>query len=142
MGRPNKYFSNIKPFLKDIKDMCTDMNEEDVARRFGISKQSWYSYKKKYKEFDEIIKDVHANNIARYKKNLRKIADGYTYTETKEYVRDESGKVIKEIYVKTVPPSEKANHLLLSNLDSKWSENPKELEIKKKELKIKEDNAW
>lgn len=140
--RPNKYFTNIKCNFEKIREMLTDMNESDVARYFGITKQTWIAYKKKYKEFNELIKNVNALNIAQYKKNLRQIANGYSYEKKKRYVRDENGKVVEEIELVNIPPSERANNLLLNNLDPSWSDNPKELKLKQAELKIKQESVF
>lgn len=140
--RPNKYFTNIKCNFEQIKEMLQDMNEVDVARFFGVTKQSWITYKKTYKEFNDLIKNVRTKTVTQCRKNLRQIADGYRYDKVKEYIRDENGKIIKEIEHVCVPPSERANSLLLNNLDPNWSENPKELKIKQEELKIKQESIF
>ena len=143
MARPNKYFSNIKPNFKKIEEMLIDMKESDVARFFEITMQSWKNYRKTYKEFDDLLRNINAVKVSKYRKNLRRLADGeYVQKKIKEYIRDENGKVIKEIETTYFPPSEKANNMLLSNIDESWCENPRELEIKKEELQIKKDNSF
>lgn len=142
MARPNKYFSNIKPNFEKIKEMLEDMHECDVANYFGVTRQSWNNYRKTYKEFDNLIKNTEIYQKSRYRRNLRKVADGYITKEEKEYIRDENGKVIKEITTRYNLPNVKANSLMLDNIDPNWSENPKELKIKKEELQIKKDNSF
>ena len=142
MARPNKYFSNIKPNFEKIKEMLEDMHECDVANYFGVTRQSWNNYRKIYKEFDNLIKNTEIYQKSRYRRNLRKVADGYITKEEKEYIRDKNGKVIKEITTRYNVPNVKANSLMLDNIDPNWSENPKELKIKKEELQIKKDNSF
>lgn len=141
MGRDNKYFTHVKPRFEEIKNLVNSLSEDQIAKYLGVGKTSWYSYKKKYQEFNDLIfnsKCIFINNL---KNKLYERANGFQYNE-KEIIKEDGKEKIK-IHEKTALPDVAAINLLLKNIDRKnWSNDPQMLEIKKEELKIKRENMW
>ena len=55
-GRPSKYENQVKPKIKFIKSLVKDgFSQEDIAEFLGISKDTFYTYKKTYKEFSDCL---------------------------------------------------------------------------------------
>ena len=53
-GRPSKYEEQVKPKIKFIKSLVKDgFSQEDITEFLGISKDTFYTYKKTYKEFSD-----------------------------------------------------------------------------------------
>jgi hypothetical protein len=44
-GRPNKYYTNIKPRLAEIEKLALTMTEKQIARYLGVGYSSWCDYK-------------------------------------------------------------------------------------------------
>lgn len=55
-GAPSKYESKVKPKLKFIRTLIQNgYSQEDVKDMLGISKDTFYTYKKKHKEFSDCL---------------------------------------------------------------------------------------
>lgn len=55
-GRPSDYESQVKPKIKFIKSLVRDgFSQEDITEFLGISKDTFYTYKKKHKEFSDCL---------------------------------------------------------------------------------------
>ena len=149
MGRSNKYDSNIKPHLKDIKKWIQDNTEYQICARLGVTPQSFEKYKKMYPELKEALQQGREDLVTSLKETLVKKALGYHYTETKTTIRDENGKKIKVIEKneKYAHPDTGAIHLLLKNYDSEWrNDDQTTVDIKRKQLDLTqqkiEQNEW
>jgi hypothetical protein len=56
-GRPNKYDSDVKPRFEEIKEwLKIGATDREIADNLGINKANMCEYKKKYSEFNELIK--------------------------------------------------------------------------------------
>ena len=169
-GRKNRYETELKPNLPLISEMARTMTEKQIADSFGISYTgSWSLYKKEHPELVEALRKGRQNLVAELKSALIKKAMGYEYTETKEttervkwpeemYValleagltpeQIASSRLVKtEVSHKKTSPDVAAINLALKNYDkNNWSNDPQLLEIRKKELALKEkqveQNAW
>ena len=117
----------------------------------GIGKSAYYDYLNKYTEFSDLIKNNRIDAVEEIKNALFKRAVGFQYIETKESKNiDEKGMVsVKtEKITKTVVPDPASCMILLKHWDKKqgWTNDPAVLELKKKELKLKEkqveNNNW
>ena len=145
-GRPNKYETHVKPYLEDIKKWCQTMTEKQIARKLGIAYSSWCLYKNDYSELSETIKKGRQSLVVELKSTLIERAKGFQYTEKK--VIKEGGEVVREeIYTKSSLPDVAALNLLLKNYDREnWANDPQTLELKKKELELRErqieNNEW
>lgn len=142
MGRKNKYYSHVKPRLKDIPDMLQDMTEEQVAKKLGVAYSSWNKYKLEFPELAEVIKKGNTDLVGELKSVLKKRAKGFQYEERK--ITKEHGVIIKEeIYVKSALPDVASINLLLKNYDKdNWANDPQVIEIRKRELELKEKQVW
>ena len=45
MARPDKYKTNVEPYLEDIKQMCLTMSEAQIAETLGVSISAFKRYK-------------------------------------------------------------------------------------------------
>lgn len=146
MARPNKYQTHVKPYLEDIKKWCQTMTEKQIARRLGVAYSSWCLYKNDYPELSETIKKGRQNLVTDLKSTLIEKAKGFQYTE-KKVIKQDGVVVREEIYTKSSLPDVAAINLLLKNYDAEnWSNDPAVLELRKKELELKEkqfeNNEW
>ena len=146
LGRKNKYYTHIKPYLKDIPEMLQTMTEEQVAKKLGVAYSSWNKYKLEFTELTEVIKKGNANLVSELKSVLKKRAKGFQYEERK--IIKEHGKTVREeIYIKSALPDVASINLLLKNYDKEnWANDPQVIELRKKELELKEKqveaNLW
>ena len=169
-GRQNKYETNIKPNLPLISEMARTMTEKQIADSFDVSYTgSWFEYKKNYPELVEALKKGRQNLVAELRSALIKKAVGYDYTETKVVTEKvklpdeifvalrEAGftpeeieavkNVRTEVYHKKMSPDVAAINLALKNYDKEnWANDPQALELKRKELELREkqieNNSW
>lgn len=141
-GRPNKYESHIKPFLKQIAEWKKNgATDEQVCEQLGVSKSVFYAAKVKYSEFSEVLKNSRENFVADLRGELARLAFKHSLETVKVYSKkDESGQTVtyKEKTSKEVDGDIAAIHLLLKNLDKdNWADNPQGLKIKQQELELK-----
>lgn len=161
-GRKSRWETDIKPNLQVIQEMARTMTEKQIAESFGISYTgAWSLYKQQHPELVESLKKGRQNLVAELRSALIKKAKGYEYTETKETTEqvkwpDElyqamidarftpqqlgEARVVKtEIVHKKASPDVAAINLALKNYDKdSWANDPQMLALKKKELKLKE----
>ena len=142
MGRPNKYDSHIKPYLKQIAEWKRNgATDEQICEQLDVSKSVYYDAKAKYSEFSEILKNSKAMFISDLRGELARLAFKHTLSTVKVYTKnDEKGNPItyREKTEKEVDGDIAAIHLLLKNLDrDHWADNPLGLELKKQELELR-----
>lgn len=140
-GQPNKYYTHIEPYLDDIRDMALTMTEKQIAQTLGVSITTFKKHKQEHpalcdalkKGRRELVKSLHCDLIRR--------AHGFLYTETK--VIDEAGKPIRtEAYTRYALPDVAAINLALKNFDREnWSNDPQMLDLRRKELELREKQA-
>lgn len=165
-GRPNKYESHVKPRFEDIEKWCKrGATDKEIYKALGISRDAFYKYKNQYKELNDLIKNTRIDAVEEIKNALFKRATGFQYEEKKvikqkidfpEILKmklDECGinleKLEKPILVKTelttktVVPDPASCMILLKHWakEEGWTNDPATLELKKKELKLKEKQA-
>ena len=168
-GKPGKYEDYVKPYLPLISEWCRTMTEQQIAEKLGIGYSTFNQYKVDYPEVKEAIKKGKQNLVADLKGALIKKAKGYEYTETKETTEHvkwpdelyammlEAGftpqqigqaRLVKtEVSHKKAAPDVAAINLALKNYDKEdWANDPQMLEIRKKELELRErqieNNEW
>ncbi len=145
-GRANKYDTHIKPYLNEITEWCHEMTEKQIAKKLGVAYSSWCLYKNEHSELSEAIKKGRQDLVSQLRSTLIERAKGFQYTERK--VIKEGGVVIREeIYTKSALPDVASLNLLLKNYDSEnWSNDPQIIELRKKELVLRERqieaNEW
>ena len=138
-GTPNKYFSNVEPYLDEISRMALNMTEEQIAKELGVAPSSFRSYKHKYPALVDALKKGRRQLVMELKSTLIQKAKGYNYEERKKVF--ENGELVREeVYTKAALPDTGSIHLLLKNLDPEhWAENPQALELKKQELELQKE---
>ena len=151
-GRPSKYEKQVKPRLHEIAAWReAGWTEEEMAKELHISACTFGRYRRMYPEFCDAIKSKTKELVDKLHGALMRKATGFQYEETKKiYERDDTGKMVHvrtETTVKTSPPDVAAINLALKNFDRKnWSNDPQALELKRRELAIKEKqleaNDW
>lgn len=161
-GRKSKWETDIKPNLLLIQEMARTMTEKQIADSFSISYTgSWSKYKQDHPELVEALKKGRQNLVAELRSALIKKAVGYEYDETKETTErvkwpaeiyqamidagftpqqiDQARIVKTEIAHKKISPDVAAINLALKNYDKEnWANDPQALEIRKKELELRE----
>jgi len=119
------------------------LTEKQICYNLRISVQTLNEYKKSHSELVESLKKGKEVCIAEIENALVKRALGYEYEETKTYIRDENGKVIKytEKIKKHLAADVGACAILLKNKDKgKWSNDPAKLEIEREILELNKKN--
>ena len=112
--------------------------EEQIARSFGIARQTLYSYKMKNEVIFDAIKKGRTNLVKELRGTLIKKAKGFSYVE-KKIIKEEGVVVREEETTKVVTPDVAALNLLLKNYDKEfWANDPQMLEMRKKELELQE----
>lgn len=137
-GRPNKYHTHVQPRLAEIEAMCLNMTDKQIAEALGVAYSSFKEYKAKYSDLMAALKKGRETLVADLKSTLITKAKGFSYEEKKITKRE--GYVVKEeIYVKYSQPDVAAINLLLKNYDKdNWANDPQTLELRKKELELRE----
>lgn len=145
-GRPNKYYTNIRPRLDEIKKLCLTMTEKQIANYMGVGYSSWCDYKNKYSELSDALKKGRESLVHELKSTLIRKAKGFSYSE-KKIIKEKGVIVREEVYEKASLPDVAALNLLLKNYDKEnWSNDPQMLKIREKELELRgraiDANEW
>ena len=141
-GRKNKYYTHVKPHLNDIPVMLQTMTEEQVANKLGVAFSSWNKYKLEFSELTECIKTANHYLAGELKSVLKKRARGFQYEERK-IIKEDGIIVREEINIKYALPDVASINLFLKNCDKEnWANDPQMLELRKKELELKEKQMW
>ena len=144
MGRKNKYETHVKPYLEQIKKWYLTETEGQIARRLGVSQDSFCAYKAQHPELAEAVLNGRENLITELKDTLRKKAQGFTYKETKRVLKKEGDREYRvvEEYERYALPDTGAIHLLLKNLDPTWrNDDAATMELKKNKAELERQKA-
>lgn len=144
MGRKGRYETHVQPFLNDIAEWYGLINEDQIAKKLGISVASFEKYKNEHPELRESLKKGKEDLIEELKATLKKKAKGFYYEETKTYIKQENGKEVKTVekHKKYAQPDTGAIHLLLKNLDDTWRNDDKATQdLKKEKLELDRQKA-
>lgn len=145
-GRPNKYKTNVEPYLDKVKEMALTMTEKQIAETLGVGYTSFREYKKHYPALVGALKKGRADLVMELKGTLIRRAKGFQYEE-KKIIKEYGAVVREEIATKSALPDIAALNLLLKNYDKEnWANDPQTLELRKKELELRERqieaNEW
>ena len=154
VGAPSKYDTHVKSRFDEIEEwLSLGATEKEIWNNLGIHKSTFYDYKSKYKEFSDLLKKGRKKPVEEIKAAMLKRAKGFQYEETKtiieriEYNDGElivpARKVRTEVTTKTALPDTAAGLVLLQHWakDEGWTRDPQNLELKKRELELKEKQA-
>ncbi len=146
----NKYPVYVEPYLLEIEKWArVGVEEREIARKLGVSKQTFSGYKKNHPELVEALRKGRSDSCITIKNALYEAAIGITTVTTKTTsAKAESGETERRVeQTKTQhPPSVAAACALLKNWDDSWSDKPAELNLKREELEFKkmlaENEHW
>lgn len=134
----SKYDTHVKPNLNKIIEWMGEYTEAQIAKKLGVSHQSFITYKNKYPELMDAVVRGEQNLRDELYDTLKRKAKGYTYVETKIIESDKDGKRV-ETYEKYAQPDTGAIHLLLKNIDPDWHNDDKPtLDLKRKAQELEE----
>ena len=155
-----KSIDDVIDNLEVVKELSKrGISKEDIARKFGVSKQTWFSWEKEEPYIGEAIALGRIDVCDEIKAAMFKRATGFQYEEKKvitqaiEFNDPELGKIPAklirtEVTTKTALPDVAAGLVLLKHWDedSEWTSDPQTLKLKKEELELKkksaEQNIW
>lgn len=146
MARPDKYDTHVAPYLNEIRKMCLDMTEEQIAKTLGVSRTAWKRYKKLHSPLVSALKRGRQELVCELRSTLIQKAKGFYYEERKKTYEYE--KLVKEeVYRKYAQPDVAAINLALKNYDpDHWANDPQMIRIREKELELQErkleQNEW
>lgn len=115
--------------------------EKTICKNLGIAVGTWERYKVEHGELREVIKKGNKTIVQKVEDALIKRALGYSYTETKTVMKeDKDGN--QTMHVETVekhlPPDVGAAAFVLKNKDREnWQNDPKMIELRRKELELR-----
>ena len=137
-GRPQKYKTNVEPYLNEIQQMCLTMTEEQIAETLGISYSAFRKYKEQYIALKNAMKKGRQNLVIELRSALIKKAIGFEHEEKR--ITKENGIVTKiETVNKYYPPDVAALNLALKNYDREnWANDPQMIRIRERELDLQE----
>lgn len=161
-GRPSKYESDVKPRFEEIKEwLKIGATDKEIADNLGINKATICDYKKRYSEFNELIKEGRKAPVQAIKAALFKRATGMRYSEKKtviekiklpkelqQFLEDcgfDADKIEKPVLIRTEEyekysvPDPASAMILLKHWDKEqeWTQDPATLKLKKQELELK-----
>lgn len=146
-GRPNAYETIILPRIEEVEAWAKEgATDKDIAVALGLNPGSFARIKSRYGEFSDLLKKAHEVPVKEIKKALYKRAIGFSYTEDSTVTETEDDEVVRIKTTKStkyMPPDVAAALVLLKHWDREngWTNDPATLELKKKELKLREDQA-
>ena len=146
MARPDKYKTNVEPYLNEIKQMCLSMTEAQIAETLGVSLAAWKRYKSHYEPLRAVLKKGRQTLVVELRSALIRRAKGFQYEERK-VIKEQGQPIREEIYTRTALPDVAALNLCLKNYDrDAWANDPQMLRIREKELELQERklelNEW
>lgn len=146
MARPDKYKTNVEPYLNEIKQMCLSMTEAQIAETLGVSLAAWKRYKSHYEPLRAVLKKGRQTLVVELRSALIRRAKGFQYEERKT-IKEAGQPIREEIYTRTALPDVAALNLCLKNYDrDAWANDPQMLRIREKELELQERkielNEW
>ena len=141
-GRPNKYFSHVKPRFNDIESwLITGATEKEICDNLGINNKVFCKYKQQYPELNELVKKARRKPVQVIKAALFKRATGFTYTEQ---IITESAKngITVQTFKKYALPDPTSALMLLKHWDNEteWCADPATLKLKREEFELKKEH--
>ena len=147
MGRPSKYETHVKPYIKDIKKWTeAGATDQEIATALGVALSTLSLYKNQYSELSDAFTRGRTNVVLNIKAALLKKALGFSYEEKKQYIKqgvDTGDKSLDktqytEITTRYCVPSETAAAMLLRNYDPDWNDRDSiSNEMRKQELELR-----
>lgn len=94
----SKYFTHVEPKLTLVEGWARDgLTDKQIAKNLGISKDSFYKYKKQYSDFSDSLKKGKEIIDYEVENALLKRALGYEYHEVTYEHGEETKRVTKQV---------------------------------------------
>lgn len=142
-GRKNRYDELVRSRFDEIREWASiGATDKEIYQSLGIGKDAFYRYKKERIEFSDLLKSARKKPIMQIKAALFKRATGFQYVECTEI--EEMGAIVrKQRHIKQALPDPACAMILLKHWakDEGWTNDPQTLELRKKELELKEKRA-
>lgn len=141
-GRPNKYFTHVKPRFEEIKEwLKAGATDKEIAENLGVNPKVFCKYKSDFTDLNELCKNGRLKAVQEIKAALFKRATGFSYKEQKVINSEKNGLTV-ETYTKYALPDPASAMILLKHWDKdqEWTQDPALLKIKKEELKLKKEH--
>lgn len=125
-GRPNKYDSQIKPYIKQLGILRSNgMQYSDMAKFMNIAESTLYKHKAAIEEFTEAIKKGTDILVDELEATLYDLAKGNVIRKKTKISYDSEGKpTYKEETTEQLAPNVAALIFSLTNLaPDRWSNN-------------------
>lgn len=142
-GRKSRYDSHVKPNLSKIEEWSKEgVTEKSMAHQLGVGYSTFNKYKTERPELEEAIKNGRACCVENIENAMYQRAIGFQYVERKTIYSDKEGEKTEEV-VKTALPDVTASIYLLKHWGKGkgYTNDPLTLELKEKEIKLKEKLA-
>lgn len=139
-GRPNKYYSHVKPRFNEITEwLQAGATEKEICDNLGINAKVFCKYKNEYKELKDLVINARRKPVQEIRAALYKRAIGFKYQEVTVVDSEKQG-ITTTTYTKSALPDPTACLILLKHWDTEqeWAHDPATLKLKKKELELKE----
>lgn len=147
-GRKSKYETHVKPFFAKISVMLDGgASEEQVAGALGISYAAFNNYKVKFPELDELCRQPRVTVVQDARSSLVKRANGFTYEEKEQYIKQEVDPITKQpignpvmhtkIVTKYALPDTNAIYGVLNLYDPEYVKDKKHYDLKQQELELR-----
>jgi len=131
MARANKYETHIKPYFEQIFGwLRSGHTEGSIAKRLGITDDTWTNYKKRYSDFSDTIKRGGQDSTALVVNKLYQRAMGYEFDEITTEIKNIDGKqhkIVKKT-TKHIAPDVGAIAIVLFNRDPANWKNKQNIE--------------
>lgn len=142
-GRKSKYETHVKARFDEIREWAgIGATDKEICASLGIAESTYFDYKAKHREFSELLKEARKVPVMQIKAALFKRAVGFAYSENTQTI--EAGVVVREQrHIKQALPDPACAMILLKHWakDEGWTNDPQTLELKKKELEIREKQS-
>lgn len=138
-GRPNKYFTHVKPRFKEIESWLElGATEKEIAENLGVNQKVFIKYKQLYAELNDLVKKGRRKPVMAIKAALFKRAIGFSYEEQTITKSEKNGETV-QTFKRCALPDPAAALILLKHWDKEmeWTQDPAILRIKKAELELK-----
>ncbi len=141
-GRPNKYYTHVKPRFAEIKEwLKAGATDKEIAENLGVNPKVFCKYKSEFNDLNELCKNGRLKAVQEIKAALFKRATGFTYTEKKVIESERNGRTV-ETYTKAALPDPASAMILLKHWDHEieWTQDPALLRLKKQEFELKKEH--
>lgn len=113
----SKYETNVKDKLILVEGWARNgLTDEQIAKNLGISKDSFYRYKREHTDFSDSLKRGKEVIDFEVENALLKRALGYKYDEITKEINEDTGKLeVMKVITKEVQPDTTAQIFWLKN---------------------------